>query len=643
MNYIGWFLLSISLFTCTAALAEPVRVGKDIAYFYTEDEKSSYTFEEFLSIPESELIRKNSLSSIGYTSSALWVKFRLPSYLFKNGERWLELGPNFVDEFTVYYRSEIEGSSWVKRDVGDRVSQKRSDIHNRFPVLVLPDEKDRYGQPFAYTMVFRVASTSAVMFDAKLWTPQKFTEHVSSENAFWSFYFGLAFVSTVLALTLAIILKTRLFWSIFLFSLNFILVAAVQGYIAWILGPSGINIQHYLTSILTLLGYTSLLWMCTEVLDIKRKLPILRNIFISAIILNLLLQLSIPLGFYGLAIELQGLFLVVTAIMFLYATILLWIHEKPGFVYIFVGFSPFIYLVCTFFTLLTLYGLIPYSDNVYISWQYMLLVNMILVIWLALDGILQRNKEMREKEKIEYELKLVKEKSFHQRQFIGVVSHEFRTPLSIISSAIQNLQLLGGNDQITKRYLKIQRAVNRLTQLADNCLADARLDATSIKLQIESFELGKLISECMHFLDLSENNDVFVRFNNRLIPIDSMPCIPCLADRGMLKIAISNILDNAVKYSAKSLIHLDIEQLNGELNIYIQDEGPGIPESQAEEVFKRYRRLDVPQKGSIGTGLGLYVSREIVQAHGGDIKLMTYQPESCRFKISLPNKNENYE
>jgi hypothetical protein len=96
MNYIGWFLLSISLFTCTAALAEPVRVGKDIAYFYTEDEKSSYTFEEFLSIPESELIRKNSLSSIGYTSSALWVKFRLPSYLFKNGERWLELPSSTV-------------------------------------------------------------------------------------------------------------------------------------------------------------------------------------------------------------------------------------------------------------------------------------------------------------------------------------------------------------------------------------------------------------------------------------------------------------------------------------------------------------------------------------------------------------------
>ncbi len=642
MRNIGRLLLSVLILSSAVAFADPVRVGKDIAYLYTEDKSSNYSLDDFLSIPESDLVRANKLLSLGYTKSALWLRFRVPAYHFKNGERWLELGPNFVDEFTIYYRSEKEDSSWVKREVGDLTGRERSDINYRFPVIILPDVRDRYDQPIGYNMVIRVASTSAVMFDAKLWTPKQFAEHASSSNAFWSFYFGLAFVSTVLALTLAVILKARLFWSIFLFSLNFILVAAVQGYIAWVIGLSGIYIQHYLTSVLTLLGYTSLLWMCTEVLGINKKFPVLYRVFLSAIILNLLLQVSIPLGFYGFAIELQGILLLITAVMFLYATVYLWIHEKPSIIYIVVGLSPFIYLVCTLLTLLTLYGVISYSDNVYISWQYMLLINMVLVIWLALDGIFEKNKELRYKEKIEFELKLEKETSFHQRQFIGVVSHEFRTPLSIISSAIQNLQLLGGNDQVTKRYFKIQRAVNRLTQLADNCLADARLDATSIKLQIESFELEKLIGESISFLDLSESNDVFLSFNGEPISINAMPCISCQADRGMLKIAISNILDNAVKYSSKSFVYIDIEQLNDELNIFIRDEGPGIPEDQAEEVFKRYRRLDVPQKGSIGTGLGLYVSREIVQAHGGDIKLLTYQPESCRFKISLPNKNENY-
>jgi len=642
MRNIGRLLLSVLILSSTVIFAEPVRIGKDIAYFYTEDKSSNYNLDEFLSIPESDLVRENKLLSLGYTNSALWLRFRVPAYHFKNGERWIELGPNFVDEFTIYYRSEKEGSSWVKREVGDLTGRERSDIDYRFPVIILPDVRDRHNQPLGYNMVIRVASTSAVMFDAKLWTPKQFAEHASSSNAFWSFYFGLAFVSTVLALTLAVILKARLFWSIFLFSLNFILVAAVQGYIAWVIGLPGIYIQHYLTSVLTLLGYTSLLWMCTEVLGINKKLPVLYRVFLSAIILNLLLQVSIPLGFYGFAIELQGILLLITAVMFLYATVYLWIHEKPNIIYIVVGFSPFIYLVCTLLTLLTLYGVISYSDNVYISWQYMLLINMVLVIWLALDGIFEKNKELRYKEKIEYELKLEKETSFHQRQFIGVVSHEFRTPLSIISSAIQNLQLLGGNDQVIKRYFKIQRAVNRLTQLADNCLADARLDATSIKLQIESFELEKLIGESISFLDLSESNDVFLSFNGEPISINAMPCISCQADKGMLKIAISNILDNAVKYSSKSFVYIDIEQLNDELNIFIRDEGPGIPEDQAEEVFKRYRRLDVPQKGSIGTGLGLYVAREIIQAHGGDIQLLTHQPESCRFKIGLPNKNEYY-
>jgi K+-sensing histidine kinase KdpD len=97
-----------------------------------------------------------------------------------------------------------------------------------------------------------------------------------------------------------------------------------------------------------------------------------------------------------------------------------------------------------------------------------------------------------------------------------------------------------------------------------------------------------------------------------------------------------------VKYTIKSVIYIDIEHLKHELNIYIKDEGPGIPREQAQEVFKRYRRLEVPQKDGMGVGLGLYVAKEIAQAHGGDIQLVTYRPESCRFKISLPNKKENY-
>lgn len=640
--HLSWVLLLLFFSLGDPAFSTPLKIGEDIAYFYTEDKSATYDLKQFLSIPESELIRAKNSISIGYTKSILWIKFRIPAYLFKRGERWLELGPNFVDHVTVYYRPERRSATWKTRDVGDRVSQNRSDINYPFPVIILPDKRDKYNQPLAYNVVVRVESTSAVVFESKLWSPKNFAEHASSKNAFWSFYFGLAFVSTALALALAIVLNTRLYWSIFLFSINFILVAAVQGYIAWILGPQEIYVQHYLTSILTLLGYTSLLWMCTEVLDIRTKLPVLHKFFSFAIMSNLLLQLSIPFGFYGLAIELQGFFLLVTAVVFLCATIYIWMHESPSFLYLIVGVSPFVYLLCALLTLFTLYGIIPYKSNIYISWQYMLLINMLLVIWLALHGIFQKNKELREKEKIEYELKLEKETSFHQRQFIGVVSHEFRTPLSVISSAVQNLQLLGGNDQIMKRYFKIQRAASRLTQLTDNCLADARLDATNIKLQLEFFDFRDLVDECIRFLELSERADIFASYNNLLISFDSIPSIPCFGDRGMLKIALSNILDNAVKYTIKSVIYIDIEHLKHELNIYIKDEGPGIPREQAQEVFKRYRRLEVPQKDGMGVGLGLYVAKEIAQAHGGDIQLVTYRPESCRFKISLPNKKENY-
>src|SRR5690606_30092258 len=111
------------------------------------------------------------------------------------------------------------------------------------------------------------------------------------------------------------------------------------------------------------------------------------------------------------------------------------------------------------------------------------------------------------------------------------------------------------------------------------------------------------------------------------------------ADTAMLRIAVSNVLDNAVKYSDRGRVDIDVGFKNEQVVVSIQDCGPGIPAEDAILIFERHRRR---QASSIaghdpgGSGLGLYVARQIVRAHGGELELARSSPEGSCFELSIP-------
>ncbi|MGB2130926.1 MAG: 7TM-DISM domain-containing protein, partial [Marinobacterium sp.] len=309
-------LLFALLFFAVNLSAAPLHLGSDISFHYYEDREGDLTFEQFRQLPLSDLTETDHIRSFGYTNSAFWVRFSLPETLFLGGDRWLKLGPNFLDRLTLYYREAGPHNIWTKHEAGDLSTTPRGEIDYRFPVFILPALKTSASrQEGGYEVIIRIESTSAVMLNASLWQPAEFSQHATSDSSFWSFYFGLAFISSALALILAVLLRHRLLWTIFLFSLTSVLVACVEGYIAWIWGDIGLRLQHYLTSTLTLLAYTSLLWMCTEAINIKKYLPRTNKFIMLMVIGNLLLQTSIPFDFYGLAIKVQGIILITSALI----------------------------------------------------------------------------------------------------------------------------------------------------------------------------------------------------------------------------------------------------------------------------------------------------------------------------------------
>jgi len=248
---------------------------------------------------------------------------------------------------------------------------------------------------------------------------------------------------------------------------------------------------------------------------------------------------------------------------------------------------------------------------------------------IAVYRVREKKLEELEKHQLASELKAERDASFHQRQFMGMVSHEFRTPLAIISGSLENLRYLESDNQDrTPRYNKIQRATDRLVQLTDNCLADARLAADNLYLDPQPANLFEVIDSAAALVELTDTHKLILSIEGQ--PSDQFPDSQCTAiiDTALMRIAFSNVIDNAVKHSAGGTIQVDCSRRDGRIAVSICDQGPGIDEQNAEQIFERYRRGTHSNRGA---GLGLYVARQIARAHEGDLKLLSSSSKGSCF------------
>ncbi|STT55506.1 histidine kinase [Klebsiella pneumoniae] len=155
-------------------------------------------------------------------------------------------------------------------------------------------------------------------------------QRATADTAFWSFYFGLAAVASGVALWLALALRRRLLWGICLFSLNYPLVAALHGFPEWFFGHAALPFQDFMISSLSLFSYATALWLHSEIFDLKKNMPRLHQLLIAAVVLNLVLQVSIPLGFYGFAMQIEGVVFIIITPVLLFTSWWLWRKKAIG-------------------------------------------------------------------------------------------------------------------------------------------------------------------------------------------------------------------------------------------------------------------------------------------------------------------------
>ena len=219
-------------------------------------------------------------------------------------------------------------------------------------------------------------------------------------------------------------------------------------------------------------------------------------------------------------------------------------------------------------------------------------------------------------------------KQAHQQEnFMMAITHEFKTPIAVTKLNLETLQKRLLNDEQRQKLISstIQEA-NRLNALCNNMLLTSQIEAGGYKMVLERIDFSSLVKEC--------TQDFTVRFPNRKIETQLPEEALINGDMLLLQLAVNNLLDNAIKYSGKEDIVL-LKMLKGSKGIHLQviDEGEGISNKEKENVFEKYYRGS--QGKTKGTGLGLYLTKKIVQAHNGTIKIENNLLRGTIFEIML--------
>ena len=226
-----------------------------------------------------------------------------------------------------------------------------------------------------------------------------------------------------------------------------------------------------------------------------------------------------------------------------------------------------------------------------------------------------------------------KQNEQRKNDFISMVSHELKTPLTSLKAHLQ----LVGRQAATERNTftagamdKSLGQVGKMEKLIQGFLDVARLEEGKIKLSFERFDIVELISETIADFRLT-------RHSHQLVFLPPPP-IFAYADRDKIGQVLHNLLSNAVKYSAKGTkVEITCETSTRGIGVSVTDEGIGIKPEDIHKVFERFQRIEDPQVRHIsGFGIGLYLCSEIIRHHKGEISAESTLGKGSSFRFTIP-------
>lgn len=606
----------------------PVGLSREAEVF--RDVSGNVTIDNILDArPEIEFVPMKTWHSQDHSSGIYWVRFSLQRESDAPSDWAVHVFPSWVDDIRVYVWNS-DGTISVS-ELGDRHSFTGRAMRTSALAFPLPVNSS------PQTYYLRIKTHGLVPLCLHAWQTASLQAEETKRMVFFSAFAGAIVVMVLMNLIFWIWLRNGIYpvYALFLASM-LVAIVAMQGYASSLFFPE----QPLLAD--RFVDVASCVLMSVAAVFVCRFFSYRQYSAWAARFMN-----SAAAAFAVMAVfSMWGVDGAIRAAAYLEMAVGLF--NVAFFVWLMVRHRAFQYLLAALvfsavnlswlFFLLVLLGVVHLAQPFVLeSWIPLLqLANLLLLNFAVASRSRQAELKWRADRKLAFNsMKVAKqalEDRVRQREFVAVVSHEFRTPLAIVDAVAHALELSpsGQDDRVKRGMEKIRRATRRLTALIENILLDDALEVGSAPAS-RSFDLRDVIKR-LGSIGLPEEN-ARVRMDG--IEASLEPAM-CSGDQERVEMAIRNLIQNALKYSpADSAVGVRCEAGASFFHVTVSNKGSPIPEPERGGLFERYFRgatsTQVP-----GSGLGLHISRTIARQHGGDVSLVSSDEEGTVFRLTLP-------
>ncbi|MER2298978.1 MAG: hybrid sensor histidine kinase/response regulator, partial [Pseudomonas sp.] len=225
--------------------------------------------------------------------------------------------------------------------------------------------------------------------------------------------------------------------------------------------------------------------------------------------------------------------------------------------------------------------------------------------------------------------------------FMSIVAHEVRTPLNglILETQLRKMHLARGNDaafspeKLKAMVERDERQINSLIRLIEDMLDVSRIRTGKLSLRPKAFDLGQLVRA------LVENFEAQATALGTHIELQACEALQGEWDEFRIEQVLANLLSNALRYGNRKPVRVRVFEQAGLAWVQVQDQGIGISAVNQQRIFQQFERV-ASQQSSAGLGLGLYISEQIVHAHGGRIQVQSEEGKGATFTLQLPLAGE---
>ncbi len=604
----------------------PISLAKEVEVF--RDPSGKVTMNDIVSNPDKySFVREDIRSFERYSDDTLWIRVSLQQEIGTPIDWVMQIFPGWIDEvemYCVYPDGKISTNK-----MGDQHSFSERDIQSSimaFPLIVDSASRTHY---------FRVKTHGLTILDLNLWQKSRFEKVELKRSLFFSAFTGAIAV---------MVLMNLIFWKwtkdgdFFIYSLFLVImlgaVFAVQGYSSSLFFPDNpVYADRFVDATTCALMSIAAIFVCRFFNYRDYSAWAARFMYLAAAVFFLAVVLSM-LGVIENSIK-WLLYLEIFVGIFNTVFVGWVIFRRKAFYQLLAAFIFFVVNSSWLFYSMVLLGVVRLEQSFVTESliQFTQLANLTILNIAVVSRSRQSELRVRAERKRAFNsmkvAKIALEERVRQREFVAILSHEFRTPLAIIDAVAQALGLSpSGHDERVKRSVeKIRKATRRLTTLVENILLDDALEAGA-RSTSRSFDLWCAIENVRNVGLPDEHARLNVSAPQRPVIFEG--------DQEKIEMAIRNLLLNAIKYSpTDSMVDVQCEVSSNFFNVTVSNKGNPIPESERGELFERYFRGGnsslVP-----GSGLGLHISRTIMRRHGGDVVLVSSNGTGTVFRLTLP-------